>query len=73
MNNWIIINEFLSQNKPHIIGAVTPLLMVVLSYVNLIADWIRLGGLFVGLVVGILTGIKLIIEIQQAKQNEKDK
>jgi len=69
MNNWIIVNDFLSQHKPHIIGMATPLLMVMMSYVDAIAEWLRLGGMFVGIVVGLLTAYKLLVEIKAVKKN----
>lgn len=68
MNNWIVVNEFLSHHKPHIVGMITPLLMVMMSYVEAIADWLRLGGMFVGIIVGVLTTYKLLVEIRVAKK-----
>lgn len=73
MSHWIIINEFISHNKPHIVGAITPILMVVVSYIEIISEWVRLFGLLVGLVVGVLTGIKLVLEIRQSQKDEADK
>lgn len=64
----MLINDFLSQHKPHIVGMATPLLMVMMSYVDLIAEWLRLGGMLVGIIVGTLTAYKLLVEIKAARK-----
>ena len=62
-----MILTIIEANKGYIAGSILPLATVAMSYLDFIAEWLKVGGMAVGLGVGLLTGYKLLLEIAKLK------
>lgn len=63
-----MIIQLLIEHRHYIIGAASPILGVYLSTMDQVEAMLRVLGLCVGLLAGVLTVIKLHYEIKKAKK-----
>jgi len=63
-----MILQVIIDHKHYIIGAVSPILGVYLSTMDQVEAMLRVLGLCIGMLAGILTIVKLHYEIKKAKK-----